>query len=737
MTHIYTHSARLVAVIVLIALAVTSVIVSPGVARAACGSTALGQVAYGMSGAAVSALQSCLIEAGFAIPAGVTGYYGAQTKAAVSQFYAAHLALPSWDGMSVGPLGREKLASIAGAGGTPAPGGLVGATYKRAGSATELAKYLTAATEGNQGILREVVAVGAPMAPTEDSSSDRDESAGRVSETNVQVAGIDEPDIVKTDGKNIYISKEGMYYGRPVPMMGAVEDRAILPPDWEDSSVTSVVEAFPVERLAEIGEIKEKGEMLLVKDADILVILSHPEIVAYDISTPKSPKKQWSLALEDNTSLITARLKDNTLYFVTQTWLDRSQPCPYIPVVRGTVKIAIPCGDVWVPTQIEPVQHAFTVLSVNPETGATTNSLSLAADAGNTTVAVFENNLYLATKSYAAPYQIMIPVSVAAVKPYLSATAMEKITRIQGYDISSGGKLSEINKVVEGELALLSANERLATQTKIENEVRAQLETKKRELDRTRITRIALSDLSVAASGEVPGTLLNQFALDEYEGNLRVAVTVGENVWWDRGGESANDVYVLGQDLAVKGSVVDLGLTERIYAVRFMGDTAYVVTFRQIDPFYVLNLSIPTAPKMVGELKIPGYSAYLEALGNDLVLGVGREGNAVKLSLFDVSNPAKPVEKSKYMLSESWTEVEGNHRAFLKDAEHNVFFIPASQGGYVLSYAGGELTLKATVAGWSVKRAVYLDDYLYIIGNDAITVLDENTWKEAKTLKLK
>ena len=734
------HSARRIVALFGIGTVVGLVLMTaPHSARAACNPTALSQVSLGMSGDSVSALQGCLIEAGITIPAGVTGYYGTQTQAAVSQFYATHMGMSGWNGASMGPLGRAKLASVRGGGGATS-GGHTSVGYKRAGTAAVLAQYV-AESRGETAEMRGVLFSDSDSAQTvpmaNGVSSER--TAERVSETTVQVAGIDEPDIVKTDGKNIFISKEGYYYGRPMPMMAPVaEDAArIMMPPAEDPSSTSVVQAFPPEELAEIGEIKEKGEMLLVKDAKILIILAHPEIVAYDISIPKTPVKKWSLSLENNTSLVTARLSDGQIYLVTQTWLEKNKPCPYIPIARGGATISIACGDIWVPMRVEPVQHAYTVLSLNPKTGTTNQSLSFAAEGDTTTVAVFKDNLYLATKSYTTPYDILTSVTITASTRYLSAATLEKVQRIQGYDISAAGKYSEVLQAISADTQTQDPNKDLAIETSIGNAIAKELEKRKRELDRTTIVRVALPTLSIAATGEVPGTLLNQFALDEYEGNLRVAVTVDGNTVWGGGGESVNDVYVLGLDLAEKGRVLDLGRTERVYAVRFMGEEAYVVTFRQIDPFYVLDLSIPTAPKVVGELKIPGYSAYLEPLGDDLVLGVGREGNGVKLSVFDVSNPAQPVEKSKYLVKESWTEVEGNHHAFLKDADHSVFFLPASAGGYVFSYADGELALKAAVAGWSVKRAVYLDDYLYIVGDEKITVLDEKTWQEVKTLTLK
>jgi inhibitor of cysteine peptidase len=183
--------------------------------------------------------------------------------------------------------------------------------------------------------------------------------------------------------------------------------------------------------------------------------------------------------------------------------------------------------------------------------------------------------------------------------------------------------------------------------------------------------------------------------------------------------------------------VLDLGKGERIFSTRFMDDQGYVVTFKQVDPFYILDLSNPSAPKLSGELKIPGYSSYLEKISDDLVLGVGRENNNVKISLFDVSNASAPKEVAKYLLKDEWSEVENNHHAFMLDADNKTFFIPGGQGGYFFSYADNGLKLVSTVSQSGVTRAIYIDDYYYVVGNDAIKVLDLNTWKEVGKLGLK
>ena len=177
------------------------------------------------------------------------------------------------------------------------------------------------------------------------------------------------------------------------------------------------------------------------------------------------------------------------------------------------------------------------------------------------------------------------------------------------------------------------------------------------------------------ASGSVDGFLLSQFAMSEHNGFLRVASTNAPAWrWWGDGGASESRVDVMeadGKELRVVGSVGGLGRGEQIYAVRFMGEIGYVVTFREIDPLYTIDLSDPTAPKVVGELKIPGYSAYLHPIGDGMLLGVGRgpdeEGRpwGTQVSIFDVSDLADPRRTHLFTLPGHFSDVEFDHRAFL------------------------------------------------------------------------
>ncbi len=705
-------------------------------AHAGCSAEQLVGVQYGGSGTSVRALQECLIELGYSIPAGPTGYYGAQTRAAVRAFYTDTVSMPEWHGNSVGPVGRAAL--VRKAQGTGMAQG--GHGYRAARDAADLARYVSAERGDGMafGLARESVAV--PMMDTAQSaeSSKVAGSADRVSGTNVQVAGIDEPDIVKTDGSSIFVSNDTPRFfimDRPAPAEASeLSTRSIMPPSYEDERSTKIIDALPPKDMALLSKsIPETGDMLLVKNKKILIVLSHPNIVAYNIADPDKPLKVWEYALKDNTSVVTARLLDDTVYLVTSTYMRTGSPCPIVPMERNGVEVVVPCGDILVPERLEPADSLYTMLALDPQNGTALRRATFVAESGGATVAMFKDDLYVATQEYGIRDRIMASLLTEAMGPYVSQTAKTRALAIQGYDISDSGKLQEIRKIFEAEMSQRSDDERLRIETEIDNSMRERIKAKVREMYRTRVVRMPIDTLAIAATGSVPGHLLNQFALDEHEGNLRMAVTVGDT-WGPV--QSENDVYVLNGALSIVGSVKGLGETERVYSVRFMGDVGYLVTFRQTDPFYVLDLSVPTAPKVAGELKIPGYSAYLEYLGDDRVLGVGREGSGVKLSVFDVSDPAKPIEKSKYIIKDSWSEVENNHHAFLRDADNTLFFIPGSNGGYIFSYANDALALKHTVAGYGVRRALYLDDYFYVLSDSELTAFDMKTWKEIKSLTL-
>jgi uncharacterized secreted protein with C-terminal beta-propeller domain len=202
---------------------------------------------------------------------------------------------------------------------------------------------------------------------------------------------------------------------------------------------------------------------------------------------------------------------------------------------------------------------------------------------------------------------------------------------------------------------------------------------------KTMIHKFALSPngADYQASGAVPGYMLSQWSMSEHHGYLRVASTDSPE-WWD-GPESESMVTVLdtdGDELRTVGSVGGLGKGERIYSVRFFGDTGYVVTFRQVDPLYVIDLSNPERPELSGELKIPGYSSYLHPIEDDALLGVGQDADddglvrGLQASLFDVSDPSDPARIDRFTMMGGHSEVEWDHHAFLHDPSTGITVFP-------------------------------------------------------------
>jgi inhibitor of cysteine peptidase len=201
----------------------------------------------------------------------------------------------------------------------------------------------------------------------------------------------------------------------------------------------------------------------------------------------------------------------------------------------------------------------------------------------------------------------------------------------------------------------------------------------------TMIFRIALNQEKVVAmaEGAVSGYVLNQFSMDEYNGYFRVTTTTSE--WWVDG-VSKNHLYILNMSLNIVGEINEeyLAPGERIYSTRFMGDRCYLVTFRQIDPFFVIDVATPTEPKVLGYLKIPGFSGYLHPYDENHVIGIGKEDNNVKLSLFDVTDVTAPTELAKYIVQADYSDspVLYDHKALLFDKQKQLLAIPVSTNIY-------------------------------------------------------
>ncbi|OGH11982.1 MAG: hypothetical protein A2857_06050 [Candidatus Levybacteria bacterium RIFCSPHIGHO2_01_FULL_36_15] len=559
-------------------------------------------------------------------------------------------------------------------------------------------------------------------------------SLQRTSETNVQVLGIDEPDIVKTDGNQIYFSSNN-YYLSPMPiarpMMGVSleESRSIMPYPYINKLQTKIIKAFPVQDLSKIADINQNGNLLLSNN--ILIILTNDAVIGYDVTNIASPSQKWKMDFKDNNYLLQARLYKQKLFLVVRQSINIGNPCPIQPL-GGSLPVTIRCTDIYHPSVSVPVDSTYTAMVINPVNGEVDRKVSFVGSNNSSVVYMSENSLYV-TYSFSGDYvNFYYQFLDEKGRDLLPQSYLEKISRLKDYDISKQAKMVELETILSEYQSFLSSDERLRVENEFSNRMKDFLSTHKRDLEKTGIVKIGLVDLAVLSTGQIPGTPLNQFSLDEYLGNLRVATTVSGNSFGSS--ESTNDVYVLDSNLTVLGLVKDLGQKERIYSVRFLKDRGYLVTFRQTDPFFVLDLSNPSMPQVKGELKIPGYSSYLHPISADKIVGFGKEGAQLKISLFDVSSPSSPEELAKYNLDEYSSDVLETHHAFLQDQKHSVFFIPGTKGAYVFSYEGNKLKLVRAVTDIQARRALYINDYMYIVGDDKIVVLQESDWSRAKEL---
>ncbi|MBD3359092.1 MAG: hypothetical protein GF365_00065 [Candidatus Buchananbacteria bacterium] len=562
----------------------------------------------------------------------------------------------------------------------------------------------------------------------------------RFSETNVQVMGIDEPDIIKTDGQEIYFSSHG-FYAEPMPVFREIPGEEILtepsivPPAPRKIGGTKAIKAFPPADLQIESDIDKQGDLLL--NNNILVVFSNNEIYGYDVTDPTQPVEKWSVELEQRNFLETARLYQDKIYLITRTRINFPSPCPIKPLTYNGQDLEIACTDIYHPTADIPVDTTYSILELDPQNGQINNKTAFVGASGSSVIYMSNQSIYV-TYYYPGDFINYMLNFFKANNDLIPEWVTAKLSKLQTYDISDRAKMTEFMTILQQFMASLDEDELLRIENELNNKMTDYAKEHSRELEKTGVVKIAITNLDVAATGIVPGSPLNQFSLDEYQGNLRIATTTGRRSilpGFGSRGESLNDVYILDKNLKQTGSVLNLGLTEQIYSVRFIEDKGYVVTFRKIDPFYVLDLADPQKPQLKGELKIPGYSSYLHPISKDKILGIGEEDNRVKISLFDVSNPAKPSEISKYNLEEYFSEVAQTHHAFLLDDKFNIFFLPGSRGGYIFSYADNELELVKAVSNIRARRAIFINDYFYIIGDDRIIVLNETDWQEVNQLR--
>ena len=591
---------------------------------------------------------------------------------------------------------------------------------------------------------------GGALAPSAGAAAGNADFSG----TNNQVAGVDEGDIVKTDGRSLYV----------------------LAGDGVD-----IVSAWPAASLAVSSHVSVDGdERSLFLRGNRLTVISQenhwvspggetgsqatfariagwwgaglqwqPQVIVtvIDLADPSAPKILEKTALDG--WLQDAREIDGRVFVVAQDNLDI--PAPALVPVEGTGTNPT--------TTVTPDPVTFTdadgiVTTILPpiDLGPPGGQRFVYEDA-----AAYRARLEKAWKDQALPTYTVTAASGATTSGQLvtvdhtwvpldfqSATMLSVVE----FDITDDTVGPESSTSVAGISGTVYAS---ATGLYVSSanwgswwDVR----------DTGLTTNIYHFDLGTAgvplvSMGAVPGTTLDQFSLDEHDGFLRVATTN-----WGSGGDwnftnSSAGVFVLGEsggNLVTVGAVKDLAKGERIYSGRFVGDVAYVSTFKQVDPLFVINLADPTRPKVVGELKVPGFSSYLQPLDATHLLGVGRDVDpttgrvlGLQLSVFDVSNPAKPRRSSTYTFAgdgwQSWSSALWDHHALAWFPEQGILTLPVQQGDWwsgstglvvfrVNLAANGTFTRLGEIshASGAVERGVRIGDLLYSVSAGEVKV---------------
>lgn len=523
------------------------------------------------------------------------------------------------------------------------------------------------------------------------------------SETNIQVEGVDEPDIVKTDGRYLYVlTGNEVVILRAYPGINAeVVSRIQL--DYYPSGLF-VTDS----RLVIIGSEYYYGYYLW----DSRSYLHVASVLVYDISSRSNPNLILNVTTEGY--YLDSRLIGDHVYLaVTQYmyyWYNDNEI--HLPVITMNGQARhIAASEIYYWADPAPSYTLTSIISINAE-DTTLNQKIYLTDAGHE-MYVSEDHMYLAKQHYV-----------------LSASR-------------SGS----------------------------------------RWFPNTVIHKIAIKEGRIAyvASGIVPGWILNQFSMDEHKGYFRIATTTGG--WW--GDDSKNNVYVMNKDMETVGKLEGLAPGETIYSARFFGNRCYLVTFKQIDPFFVIDLRNPESPKVLGKLKIPGFSTYLHPYDENHVIGIGKnaddQGNfawfqGLKMSLFDVTNVYRPKEVAKIDIGDRGTSSEAlyDHKAFLFDRSKDLLIIPvqlhevdeSKYPGEIPSWAYGEFVmqgafvfkltiedgfeLKGTIShvnndpndpytyGWDsfVRRSLYIEDNLYTVSNTMVKINDMDTLDEIKAIGL-
>jgi len=567
--------------------------------------------------------------------------------------------------------------------------------------------------------------MGVPeMAMAEDTQagdSSKNSSEGSYGETNVQVEGVDEADVIKNDGRYIYFiaGNRLVIVDAQDPANMSVAGKIVLDEGsgfaemfLDGDTLTTI--GYTYDEMPLVNYKSEEGEDIL--PGRYMPVRNYTFAKVYDLSDISNPVMTREYKIEGY--MLSSRMTGGKLYLVTNKWA-------YFYMTDGVVR----AEDV-LPYKYDSEKDEDTTMIAPDEISYLPNPV---------------DNSFM----------------------NISVMDVDSSKAVQVETVMGGGSTIYMNTqalyIVKPVYYFFPA----VLEMEGSSDDTTSSEAQEPEEPKTQIFKYNLTANSVkyAGTGEVRGDVLNQFSMDEYNGFFRIATTL----WTENG--TINNVFVLDSNMNNVGSVENLAPGERIYSVRFSGNTGYVVTFRNMDPLFVLDLSNPSNPKVTGELKIPGFSNYLHPVGDNYLLGVGVdtrevytkdengkeivtgfETGGLKVSLFDVSDPYNPREVDVLVIGKqgSYSEAQYNHRAFTWWPEKNVAMFSAqinnsekygdwnswTEGAVIVDVNNGRLALKGILPAaqegvyWSFytpSRVTYINNAVYYLQYGKIRTFDFNT----------
>ena len=682
----------------------------------------------------------------------------------------------------------------------------------------EVSDFLSSASSsqgygyGRSGGIMPMMA-NAPAAEKSADSVSTGSGASDYSTTNVQFEGVDEADILKNDGSFIYtISNGQIVILRAFPPAEAKVLSTINDSQYSglflngDKLVAFGTEPFSWEKYSQPIDAKASEEASqstaepqpAIPDKRMAMpgfmpIYYRPDssfIKVYDVTDKSNPKLLKKLDM--NAQYLESRMIGSKVYAFFTQYTGYGGIRPMYAVDGKVSEVA--------PTEVSYFNYPFdsyqftSIIGLDLDNVQKEETRKIVLMGGSQTLMVSKENAYVTYTRYNYFQPIWQAYNDTLYK-ILPSQYLEKINAVDESDGVEAWRKDNLRIAVAQEyLSSLNYTESQPLYEEINKREEA-LRGALQNSETTQIHKFNLGEnIAYAGKGEVPGHVLNQFSMDEYDGFFRIATTVSD-IYRNSGTvtPSTNNLYVLDSSLVLAGKIEGLAPGEVLYSARFAGKRAYLVTFRQVDPLFVIGLDDPKNPTILGKLKIPGYSNYLHPYDETHLIGLGRdtelikEGElgdraiplGIKLSLFDVTDVNNPKEIGNYSIGDRGSDslALNDHKAFLFSREKNLLVIPArlayiNKGQYpqgVPSFAYGEFVFQGALVfnvslesgfglrgkishanaedlkkmgeyyygnGFDVKRSLYLDNVLYTVSDRYVKANDLSSLEEKASVAL-